>query len=273
MRAILLCVVACAVAAGCNRGHSATPAVSSAQAGKVFLRAKGPDREVQRFRKIWAIALEDHDLTSVDTADVADAIVKAEVIQEESTHDLYAPLVRVVLTSRKGENFVFQSCTTVSTSQDVYEEPVTRINLPSNWKKEHPAISALYIDQAGFKDSKNLVQLLIDPLQKQGYRLVSNLSEADAQLSSIKVERLAIPMRTVDRGVHYEVSDKSSRRFAYSDSGMGSIAYMGPRDLIDPHLPCSISTFGDGGERYWSEATHIAKMIQEHLTQTTAKSK
>src|SRR5262249_28950799 len=141
VKEFLLCAIACTVTVGCSRAHTATPAVPG-PAGKVFLHGKGPDREVERFRKIFAIALEDHDLASADTAEVADAVVKAEVKQEESIHYLYAPVVHVGLTSRKGESYLLQSCNIVSTNDDVFGKPVTSINLPLNWKKEHSSISA-----------------------------------------------------------------------------------------------------------------------------------
>ena len=242
---------------------------SQSQGAKVFFRAKGPDRDVRRFQKFLEIALEDFNMSRTESARDADITVNMDITREQKTEHLYAPVVWIAITSVDHQEYVVKSCNVVSTSNSVFNEPIklTTVSLPGEWKK-HSSRLAVYVDDQQVKGSTELLPMVKQGLIENGYQIAQGRATADAELQSIKLQKLAIPMQTVIVHRSYEVFDRQSNRFSYSKGTSSDMTYIG----VDPgikleNLPCAgtVEHFAVDSEGAWRDARNIVKNIQTHL--------
>jgi hypothetical protein len=268
-----LCLIGCA---GNPQAASPSNDQTKNQTVKVYFQGEGPGREVRRFQKFLEIALDDHGMVRVDSAAKADAVVKLQFNDKEEIAFLHAPVLWMTLSARNGEQYILKSCNTVSTSADVYAEPVKYVDiikLPAKWERAYPRF-AVYIDESSFKGSEEVVKRFKDRLAEQSYRFVKTNSEADAELKSIKVQKLAIPMNTISHSRHYEISYRDSDHVFSSGNG-SDITYVGvEKSVKTENLPCwsTAETFGNNNDRFWADADMIAKRIQEQISKKAAHS-
>src|SRR6185369_5154934 len=101
------------------------------------------------------------------------------------------------------------------------------------------------------------------------YAVAKSKSGADAEVTSVKVQTLSVPMRTMDRARHYEIRERPSDR-PYSTMNGTDTIWLGANTSINlNNFPCGqdIATFGQAGivDSFWSDANSITKAIQEHI--------
>jgi hypothetical protein len=263
-----LTVIACAVV---PRAASSGLQSLQGQAAKVFFHGKGPDREVRRFQKFLEIALDDLDMTRTDSARDADMTVNVDITREEKTEHLYAPVVWITVASADHQEYSLQSCNVVSDSTSIFDEPIKSleaIKLPDEWKKRGRHF-AIYMNDAEIQGFKELVPLLRRKLMDENYQITQARGEADAELKSIKLQKLAVPMRAVTLHRSYEVLDRQSNRFFYTvGSGSSDVTYKGVEPGIKlENLPCgrTIEHFAVDYDGAWRDARDIAKNIRKHI--------
>ena len=273
MRANLVWLIVSVFLTGCTTTQQAAPAEPEKNA-KVYYQGKGSERDVRRFRMFLDIALDDRGMAFADSTASADAVVKVQFRQEEGTKTLQAPVVWTTLVSRNGEEYVLRSCNGVSTSTSIYSQPVKyvdAIELPASWKLEHSPF-AVYVDDNAFPGFEELLKAVKDRLAQHGYRVVKTRPESDGELKSIKIQKLAIPMRVLYSNRDYEVFDKDSKRFSYtSGKGFDDMTYLGVQPPIkQENLPCRQTLVGfgnnDSQDGFLFDANRIAKAIQEHFS-------
>ena len=273
MRSFLSGFMVGAFMVGCATNPHTAPSASElgkSQGVKIYFQGEGSDREVKRFQKFLDIALDDYGMARVDSAANADEIVKLQFKTQKGTAHLYTPLVWITLASRNDEEYLFKSCNNVSTDTTVFTEPIKYLDpvkIPANWKKTHPHF-AVYIDESGFKSFEELVKLLEKKLVEKNYTVVRNRAEADAVLKSIKIQKLAIPMQTIDHTRSFRIVDQRSGSEYMSGNG-GEMTYIGAEKSVKvENLPCGpmIQDFGHHtSDRSWDDASRIADTIQEHV--------
>jgi len=272
----LLCGLICmAFLVRASSPQAAAPkAGSSHPAVRVFYRGKGADRDVRRFQKFLEIALEDYDITLSDSARDADATANVELSRGEKTEYLYTPLVWMEFTSQAGGNYMAKSCSSVSTSDSVFKEPInviSRITFPQDWKK-HERL-AVYIDESAVKALTPLLPALTEGLSSGGHHITNVRAGADVVLQHIRVQNLAVPMRTKVLSITFEVLDRGGARFFYtSGKGATELTYLGADPGIKlENIPCSptFTTFWNDNDGTWREARSIAKAIREHFDKAT----
>jgi hypothetical protein len=248
---------------------------SKSQGARVFLRGKGPDREVRRFQKFLEIALDDFDMTRTDSVRDADMTVNVDITREEKTEHLYAPVVWIAFMSNDHQEYVLKSCNVVSTSNSVFDEPIKsieQIRLPAAWKKRKSHL-AVFVTEPEAKGMKDLLPTVQHSLTENGYQITQVRSDADAELQSIKLQKLAIPMKAVTVRRSYEIFDRQSSRFSYTTgTGSADVTYIGVEPGIKlENLPCAVTVehFAVASEGAWQDARTIAKSIKTHLDKAT----
>lgn len=280
MRRILCCGMIAACLIGCAGNPQAAPPdppPATGQAIKVYFKVEGSDHDVKRFQRFVDIALDDYGMLRESSAANANAIVKVQLKEpEEKERDVYAPVSFVTFTSSPHEGFTVRSCNSVYGQKTT--EPMTYvdvIHLPSTWTKEFPHLS-IYMDESRFNISEGLVKNLKERLAEAHYRVAKSKAEADAEVTNIKVQILTIPMRAMIRSRHYEIVDRESDQ-VYSTMNGTDDFWLGPNTSINlKNFPCgqTIATFGQttSTDPFWSDASSIAKTIQEHSNKKAAHS-
>ena len=270
-----LCGLICITLLGCtSKPQAAPPAVESGkrQAAKVYFHGEGTDRDVKRFPKFLDIALDDYGMTRTDSSKDADATVKMRFSQEDKTQNVYSPVVWITMASRDHQQYIFKSCNSVSTGTSIFDEPIKYIvpfKLPADWKP-HNGRMAVYVNGAEVKGLQDLVPNVKQRLADDGYRIAQERGDADAELQSIKLQKLAVPMHIVVANRGFELLDRNSEKFDSSDE-YGDHTYVGVEPGINlENLPCrqSLETFGNRPDGSWDTAHTIAQKIREHLDQT-----
>jgi hypothetical protein len=263
--------------AGCGTKPQAS-ALKPEKSARVYYEGSGSEHDVKRFGKFLDIALDDSGLVRADSAANADAVVKIQFKQEESTGRLCSPVLWATFISGKGEERTEKICNTVSSGENIFEKPVDDlggpIKLPSNWSKASGK-PAIYINDPAFKGSENLLSVLTKLLSSDNYRLVHSRAEADAELKSISLQKLVVPMRILIHSEDYEVFDKNSVRL-FSSNG-NSQTYLGVEKSVNvANLPCGsqFDSFGrdDYQDPFWGNAHQIAIKIQEEISKQAAHS-
>jgi len=263
---ISLTVIACAIVA---QAVSFGLQSSQSQRASVFFRGKGPDRDVRRFQKFLEIALDDFNMSRTESARDADITVNMDITREQKTEHLYAPVVWITITSVNHEEYVLKSCNVVSTNNSIFNEPIKllMVSLPGAWKK-HNSRLAVYVDDLQVKGSRELLPTVKQGLIENGYQIAQARASADAELQSIKLQKLAIPMQTIIVHRSYEVFDRQSNRFSYSTGTSSDMTYIGVEPGIKlENLPCvgTVEHFAVDSEGAWRDARNIAKNIRTHL--------
>ncbi len=265
-----LLAIACAMVPQAASGFQS----AKSQGAKVFFRDKGPDREVRRFQKFLDIALDDFDLTRTDSARDADITVNVDITREDKTEHLYAPVVWIAIMSNDHQEYVLKSCNAVSTSNSIFDEPIRsieQIKLPAAWKKRKSRL-AVFITEQEAKGMKDLLPAVKQSLTENGYQITQARSDADAELQSIKLQKLAIPMKAVTVHRSFEIFDRQSSRSSGMGAGSGDVTYMGVEPGIKlENLPCAgtVEHFAIDSEGAWRDARTIAKTIKIHLDKAT----
>ncbi len=258
---------------GCASHPQASPPAQSAKSttAKVYFHGEGPDKDVRRFQKFLEIALDDFDMVRTDSSSNADATIKMRFSKEDKAEHLYVPVVWITMTSRDHQQYIFKSCTSVSTGASIFDKPVESIvpfKLPADWKP-HDGRLAVYVKDAEVKGLQELVPTVKQQLAEDGYRIEHAHGNADAELQSIKLQKLAIPMHAVISHRDFELLDRNLEQY-YSESGegFGDLTYTGVEPGINlENLPCrqTLENFGNNYEGPWATARDIAKRIREHL--------
>jgi hypothetical protein len=266
---------------GCtDNPHAALPDSQQAkvQRPKVYFHGEGSDRDIRRFQKFLAIALEDYDMVLTDASRDADATVKVGIKRKDDSGYLYTRLLWITFGSHDGQQFVSKSCGAVSTSDSVFKEPITYVpvEFPVNWTKDHPYY-AVYVNDTDLKGFEDLLPYLKQELAYKNYRLVKSRAEADGELKRLQIQKLAIPMVTRNLYIDYEVLDKNFNRVSFtSGKGPTSVVYAGAQPAIKlGNIPCQrmIETFSaDASDGFWDKAHRIVGEIQEHIRKTETHS-
>jgi hypothetical protein len=276
MKAKFLWVIIGVFVVGCATKPQAAPP-EQAKSAKVYYEGTGSDHDVKRFGKFLDIALDDYGLTRTDSATNADAVVKVQFEEKEEIASLYSPVVWATFTSRKGEEYIVKSCSSVSSGDNIFKQPIKYVGdvtLPVAWKKGQENLS-IYIDEPALKDSAELVKVLKESLPEQHYRLVKTRSEADAELKSIVLQKFSAPERTIAHSHTYQIVDKESRRIS---SGTGnSSTYLGLEKSVNvKNIPCgaTMASYGNVSsyDSLWGEAKDMAKAIHKDINKEAANS-
>jgi hypothetical protein len=267
--------------AGCSKARTAPPSsgASAGQMGKVYFQGTGSEQETRRFQKILEIALDDNDLQRVDSSKDADAVVKATITRRETTTHIRVPRLLVTLVSRDNKKYELEECHGMSTADDIYSnkaEYVAPFELPQDWTAAHPHF-AIYIDESKFNGYEELIASFKQRLMDKGYKVASEASASDGELSTIRMQRLEVPMRVMNREVEFVVFDKDGRRYYSNAAGEATdITYLGVEPPLKLEtLPCreqvkSFKTFDiDGSSR---DAHGIARTISENIGKTVVHS-
>jgi hypothetical protein len=276
MKVKLSFLVICLYLAGCSNKPQ-SPLAETAKGAKVYYEGTGSERDVKRFGQFFDIALGDNDLVHADSLANADIVMKMRLSEKEDVDHLYAPVVWIIATSRKGEEYTVKSCNSVSNAESIFTEPVRNVSdfkLPIAWRQGNPDF-AVYIDEPVLKGPQGLVEALKTTLAEQHYRITGTASDADAELKSMTVQKFIVPVRTILHSQDYEIVDKSSGRL-FSGSG-SSRTYLGVEKSVNlKDLPCgeTMNTFGNSSsdDPFWSKAKNIAKSIHEHISKQAAHS-
>lgn len=274
MRSILWCWIAGVFLIGCARNPQAAapdPQLTKRQTIKVYFKLEGADRDVTRFQRFVDIALDDQGMTREVSAAKADAIVYVQLKEKEEQQSVvYVPVSFITFAAPKHEEYTLRSCNSVSNRKEA--EPFTyvdAIKLPADWKKAFPKLT-VYIDESKVKGSEELIKALKARLAEAHYAVARSKSGADAEVTSVKVQTLSVPMRTMDRARHYEIRERPSDK-PYSTMNGTDTTWLGPNTSINlNNFPCgqAIATFGETGfvDSFWSDANSITKAIQKHIT-------
>jgi hypothetical protein len=255
----------------CASYSQANPSgMQPSKGAKIYFHGKGPDREVRRFQKFLDIALDDFDMVRTDSARDAAASIDMEITREEKTEHLYAPVLWITIASNDHQEYTLKSCNSVSDRNTIFNEPIESIEkptLPVDWKKRGSHL-AIYVKDPEIKGMPELVPSLIASFKEGGYEIAKERARADAELQSVKMQKLAIPMRSIVVSRSYEVSDRQSNRPLFTGKTSGDVTYMS----VDPavkleNLPCrmTVETFGQENDGAWQSARSIAKDIRKHL--------
>jgi hypothetical protein len=237
---------------------------------KIYFHGKGPDREVRRFQKFLDIALDDFDMVRTDSAQDAAASIAMEITREEKTEHLYTPVLWITIASNDRQEYTLKSCNSVSNNSSIFTAPIQSIDkatLPDDWKKRGRHL-AIYVKDSEIKGMPELAPSLIASFKEGGYEIAQERARADAELQSVKMQKMAIPMRSIVVSRSYEISDRQSNRPFTTGRSSGDVTYVS----VDPavkleNLPCrsTVETFGQDNDSGWRIARNIAKDIRKHL--------
>jgi hypothetical protein len=255
----------------CASHSQANPSgMQPSKGAKIYFHGKGPDREVRRFQKFLDIALDDFDMVRTDSARDAAASIDMEITREEKTEHLYAPVLWITIASNDRQEYTLKSCNSVSNNSNIFTEPIQSIDkatLPEDWKKRDRHL-AIYVKDVDLKGMPELAPLLIGRFKESGYAISQERARADAELQSVKMQKMAIPMRSIVVSRSYEISDRQSNRPFTTGRTSGDVTYVS----VDPavkleNLPCrmTVETFGQENDGAWQSARSIAKDIRKHL--------
>jgi hypothetical protein len=255
----------------CASHSQANPSgMQPSKGAKIYFHGKGPDREVRRFQKFLDIALDDFDMVRTDSARDAAASIDMEITREEKPEHLYAPVLWITIASNDHQEYILKSCNSVSTSNSIFTAPIQSIEkatLPEDWKKRGRHL-AIYVKDAEIKGMPELAPSLIASFKEGGYEIAHERASADAELQSVKMQKMAIPMRSIVVSRSYEISDRQSNRPYSTGRSSGDVTYVS----VDPavkleNLPCrmTVETFGQENDGAWRSARNIAKDIRKHL--------
>jgi len=255
----------------CASHAQANPSgMQPSKGAKIYFRGKGPDREIRRFQKFLDIALDDFDMVRTDSARDAAASIDMDITREEKTEHLYAPVLWITIASNDHQEYTLKSCNSVSDRNTIFNEPIASIGkptLPVDWKKRGSHF-AIYVKDTEIKGMPGLAPALIASFKEGGYEIAQERARADAELQSVKMQKLAIPMRSIIVSRSYELSDRQSNRPFMTGRTSGDVTYMG----VDPavkleNLPCrmTVENFGQENDGAWRSARSIAKDIRKHL--------
>jgi len=259
----------------CASHSQANPSgMQTSKGAKIYFHGKGPDREVRRFQKFLDIALDDFDMVRTDSARDAAASIDMEITREEKTEHLYAPVLWITIASNDHQEYTLKSCNSVSNRNSIFTEPIQSIDkpaLPVDWKKRGSHL-AIYVKDPEIKGMPELTPSLIASFKEGGYEIAQERARADAELQSVKMQKLAIPMRSIVVSRSYEISDRQSNRPFMTGRTSGDVTYVS----VDPavkleNLPCrmTVETFGQENDGAWQSARNIAKDIRKHLDKAT----
>lgn len=260
--------------AGMGANPYAPPAGGSpGPTAKIYFQGEGSERDLKRFQKFLDIALDDYGMAQTGSSKDADVTVKMHLSHEEETQNLYAPVVWVTMASRDHEQYIFKSCNSVSTATSIFDEPIKDLvsfKFPDTWKPRNGRM-AVYVNETEVKGLQTLVPEVKKQLADDGYRVTQARGDADAELQSIKLQKLAIPMRTAITNRAYELLDRNAKRFQ-SGQGFTDVNYIGVVAGINvANLPCrtTVETFHNSPDRSWDVAHTIAQRIREHLDEAS----
>lgn len=270
MKAGFWCLISLMAMGYASHSQAVPSGTQLSKGAKIYFHGKGPEREVRRFRKFLDIALDDFDMTRTDSARDAATSIDMEITQEEKTEYLYAPVLWIAIASNDRQEYILKSCNSVSTSNSIFTDPIQsiqRATLPEGWKKRGSHF-AIYVNDAEIKGMRELAPVLKRSLKEDGYEIAQERARADAELQSVKMQKLAIPMRSIVVSRSYEISDRQSNRPYSTGRGSGEVTYVSVDSGVKlENLPCRINveTIGQDNDGAWRIARSIAKDIRKHL--------